>query len=266
MAVGRFSPDEMAISSMMLQKRRSSKSPDGCAGRAPICSARRWPPPLARREVSTHQPPSTNSSTTAVLTAKKCRGNPAPGNQKLHVNPQARASAALTASTSSNTVRANTSNSWRVWPRASRCDSKISTSERHLHGLAFDFAAGGFQHRLGGEIEQARHDQRRKLGRRIVEFEHVVVVSLARETNAVFGAGELFTELPHGLVGLQVGVGLGHRKQAPERATEHLLGTGQRAQRARIQGTGGGALFGPAGPVARRAHGLPGLALLAPKT
>ena len=73
------------------------------------------------------------------------------------------------------------------------------------------------------EAERACEDDARERLDRVVVGQHRVVVDLPRDRDAVLGAGELVLELAEVLVGLQLGVGLGHREQPPERRAEDAL-------------------------------------------
>src|SRR5690606_29498220 len=156
--------------------------------------------------------------------------------QKPQVRPQASASPALAASTSGSTVRPKAASRRRGRARAWRWDSKkriAARSEPDGDRRALGVAGGGLGHAWRGEAAPARHHQRRELLGRVVEFEHLVVEGLAREADAVFGAGKLFAEFAHALVGLEIGVVLDHRHETAERTTEQLLGPRERAHQRR---------------------------------
>jgi hypothetical protein len=80
----------------------------------------------------------------------------------------------------------------------------------------------------GTKPNSAGDQHGRKLALRIVVVQHGVVVGLARKADLVFGAGQFFAEFAYGLVGLEFGIGLGHREEAAQAAFERLLGRGQR--------------------------------------
>ena len=81
---------------------------------------------------------------------------------------------------------------------------------------AHRLAGGGFlrlEIGLGFEVEHSREDAAGKLLAGVVVLQDLVVIELTRVGDASLGAGELLLEREEVLVGLQVGVGLGHREQ-----------------------------------------------------
>src|SRR5688572_13077965 len=155
----------------------------------------------------------------------------------------------MTASTAS--AYQNTSRRERRRAR-SCCSKKSKLRERDLRRLALLGRFGRVQELGGVETEHAGEDVVRKGLAPGVVFHHRVVERLARERHLVLGAGELFLDRQHVLVGLEVGVGLGEREQASEHAGERALGLAEALHRRRVARVGRRAL--------RRGHRLiPGL-------
>src|SRR5205809_6840987 len=91
-------------------------------------------------------------------------------------------------------------------------------AERNLDRLALLGGLGGLeQGRLLEAAEAGDEVVREALDCSVVAHD-CVVVGLARERNLALGPGQLFGELHHGLIGLEVGIRFGHRKEPAERA------------------------------------------------
>lgn len=89
-----------------------------------------------------------------------------------------------------------------------------------------------------------------------------VVVGLPGERDFVLGRGEFLGELGHVLVGLQVGVGLGHDHEAGEGAGQAGFGRGETADCIRVGGIGSGGLGRGGGDIAGLDDGFEGFALV----
>src|SRR6185437_5501232 len=76
----------------------------------------------------------------------------------------------------------------------------------------------------------------------VVVVHHGVVVSLARERDAVFGGGEFLRQLHHVLVGLEIRIRFADREQPAERLRQLVLAAGQLLHGVRIarRGLGSG--------------------------
>src|SRR5262245_8169210 len=79
-------------------------------------------------------------------------------------------------------------------------------------------------HRL--EVEHPADHVGREDRQGLVVLADRVVVVLAGEADLVLGAGELLLELHEVLVGLQVGIGLGHGEELAQRPGQGVLGAG----------------------------------------
>src|SRR6185436_2884481 len=107
-----------------------------------------------------------------------------------------------TARTIATTDSANSSTITRLLRRASCwCSKKFKLGERNLRCLALFRGLGGGEQLGRAEAEHAGEDgvrERLALG---VVLHHRVVERLARERDLVLGAGELFLQRQHVLVG-----------------------------------------------------------------
>src|SRR5882672_11634783 len=208
----------MDISSTTFHRRRRSGSRVSCGTRsAPSCWATAPPPALSCEERYTDPVPMTQSTTRLVQTHKlgadmKSASEPVSSSRWAANIENTNRVIASTASTTATTARTNSQMSRRAVARALACRAKkfiARSGEAHLrHGALL----GRFDlERLRGrEAEHAGDHAVRKHLPRVVVAEDGIVVGLPCERDLVFGAGELFGELHHVLVGLEVGVGLRH--------------------------------------------------------
>src|SRR5207253_28554 len=96
-----------------------------------------------------------------------------------------------------------------------RCQARALAAD--LRRLALLRRFGRLQELRCRKAEHAGEDAVREgLAARVV-FHHRVVVGLARERHLVLGAGELFLQAEHVLIGFQIGVLLEYRQEPPER-------------------------------------------------
>lgn len=97
---------------------------------------------------------------------------------------------------------------------------------------------------------------------RVVVVHHRVVERLARERDLVLGRGQLFGELHHVLVRLQVRISLGNCEQPAQRAVELRFGTGELLHGSRVARIGSRALQTAHGAVTCSNDGFESFALM----
>jgi hypothetical protein len=97
------------------------------------------------------------------------------------------------------------------------------------------------------EVEHAGDRVARELLDLGVIGHDAVVVELARERDLVLGRGELLLQCHHVLVGLEVGIVLGHGEQRAQRLGEGVLGLGLGRGALGAGGDGGGTRVGDLG-------------------
>ena len=108
----------------------------------------------------------------------------------------------------------------------------------------------------GGEVERASDDAAgENLPLRVVGH-HRVVIRLPGEGDFVFRRGQFLHQAQHGRVRFEVGIRLGEREQAAERAGERAFGAGEFLHRGGIAGIGGGACVGGRCGIARGDDGF----------
>src|SRR5690606_24962641 len=264
---GTGTPEAIDISSTTLRRRRRCRSVVSSAtGTPPICCATASPPPRSEatrysepipttpsassvdRVSSAGSPPNTSSTPRSTATTIPTTAN-ANSSTSRDVLRRAcawrskkfigRGDSELGSGDSEGQERHAPARRRRVLPPAfSNPESPIpspGSSELHLRCLAHLGAIGRDVEQCGRrEVEHARDDARGKHLAPVVVGHDRVVVGLAGEGDLVLGAGQLFCELHHVLVGLEVRVGLRHRQQPAERAVEHALRLAEFSHRRRI--------------------------------
>src|SRR3954463_7920986 len=119
----------------------------------------------------------------------------------------------------------------RLW-----CSKKFKLAEGDFGRLALFGRLGGLQELGRPEAECAGEEVVRHGLALGVVLHHRIVIGLPREGDLVLGAGELFLQREHVLVGLEVGVLLENGNQLAERAAERTFGLRQALHRAGISG------------------------------